>query len=270
MTVLEQDHFYSDILNLHVTSQATEELWWCQIMPCKAWMFLRSNLQVWWAWLAWHDWTALLCLWCGWLLLHWRGNCCIRHLNKHKVLYRMRYRMHIICSAVSLNNLRLQHFQFIALTPMIIAIVSLLLVVHREMRCHQSCSHRHQTPYACTPTMDNKCYRWGTTHCATFLHQHFVLQKLLGRGGVLAISHDCTWTGSLLQWYPKLTCNKSGHKRTVMMLEYVMQGLSILEGHPPRLMNLACMAWLNSSHVHVVCLGNRDSPHFMNGHTTTT
>ena len=169
-----------------------------------------------------------------------------------------------------LNNLRLQHFQFIALTPMIIAIVSLLLVVHREMRCHQSCPHRHHTPYACTPTMYNKCYRWGITHGATLLHQHFVLQKLLCRGGVLAISHDCTWTGSLLQWYPKLTCNKSGHKRTVMMLEYVMQGLSILEGHPPRLMNLACMAWLNSSHVHAVCLRNRDTPHFMYGHTTTT
>ena len=26
MTVLVQDHFYSDILNLHVTSQATEKL----------------------------------------------------------------------------------------------------------------------------------------------------------------------------------------------------------------------------------------------------
>ena len=127
-------------------------------------------------------------------------------------------------------------------------------------------------PCACMPTMENKCYEWGNTHGATFLHQHFVLQKLFGRGGVLAISHDCTWTGSLLQWYPKLTCNKSGHRRTVMMHVCVMQGLSILEGHPPRLMNLACMAWLNSSHVHAVCLWDRhtslhvsgtDTPHFM-------
>ena len=30
--------------------------------------------------------------------------------------------------------------------------------------------------------------------------------------------HDCTCTGSLLQWYPKLTCNMSGHRRAVRML----------------------------------------------------
>ena len=29
MIVLVQDHFYSDILNLHVTSQATKDLWRC-------------------------------------------------------------------------------------------------------------------------------------------------------------------------------------------------------------------------------------------------
>ena len=36
---------------------------------------------------------------------------------------------------LSLNNLRLQQFQFIALSPMIIAAVSELLESHRELRC---------------------------------------------------------------------------------------------------------------------------------------
>ena len=58
MTVLVQDHFYSDILNLHVTSQATEKLWRCEC--CQAhldysWGFV---LQDRWALSAWHDWTA--------------------------------------------------------------------------------------------------------------------------------------------------------------------------------------------------------------------
>ena len=58
--------------------------------------------------------------------------------------------MHIICSAVSLNNLRLQHFQFIALTPMIIATVSQLLVLPREMRCKYQGSPKPPTHTAST------------------------------------------------------------------------------------------------------------------------
>ena len=65
--------------------------------------------------------------------------------------------------------------------------------------------------------------------------------------------HDCTCTASLLQWYPKLTCNKSGHRRAVMMSYITKQEWSILEALPPRLMSSPCMVRLNSS-THVLLL----------------
>ena len=56
-------------------------------------------------------------------------------LTNRVVLLLLIYILTCTMSSLSLKNLRLQHFQFIALTPMMIASVSELLELHRKLRC---------------------------------------------------------------------------------------------------------------------------------------
>ena len=124
MTVLVQDHFYSDNLNLHVSSQANIHLWWCFWCSATNGVFLEAlppRLMI-------CDCIAFLNSWCA------LGKCYTNRRNqgfgsKHTSLKSWD------ASSLSLNNLRLQHIWFTALTPMIIATISTLLGLHRKLRC---------------------------------------------------------------------------------------------------------------------------------------
>ena len=125
-------------------------------------------------------------------------------------------------SMLSLNNLRLQQFQFIALTPMIIASVSELLVSHRKLRCHHHTMNRPSILIVMCFPMFWHVLRFSCLNSCTVQPQpHNKHNGTLCNQYCASLAycvHDCTCTGSLLQWYPKLTCNMSGHRRAVRML----------------------------------------------------
>ena len=105
-------------------------------------------------------------------------------------------------SMLSLNNLRLQQFQFIALTPMIIASVSELLVSHRKLRCHHHTMNRPSILIVmCFPffvVLRFSCLNSCTVQLQPH-NKHIETSSYQICASLAYHVHDCTCTGSLLQ-----------------------------------------------------------------------